>query len=280
MSWLDRAWKYRAAFSIHNAGGVNTCDLDFAVPADWDLYWNTSLSNLNDVRWTAADGRTLLDFKATTNSNYGNKAVTFNINNYSWNTAAWGGNTGATQANSVVKAYMYFGNDTENLASGQASNFVIANDISNAITPGLQLARPGSASSAVITCGKQTDGQTVPAQTVIKQTTDQMLIWWDLREVMNYRSHTSSGSVLLEEIAYVRVGIVNVNGVDFSSTMLEHPSTAFSNHHLVSHIVKGGANENNYLVTLTVGTDDGMGNTRVLEYNCTVKVLDLIPDTT
>ena len=280
MSWLDRTWKYRAAFSIHNASGATGADLDFLVPSDWDLYWNTSLANLNDVRWTAADGLTLLDFQATANSSHANQSVTFNVNNYSWNTAAWGGNAGANQSNASIKAYMYFGNDTLNLASGQSTAFNINDHIANAITPGLQLARPGSSSAPVIECGAQAEGQTVPTQTVVKQSTDNTIVWWDLRKCMNYRARRSSGSVLLEEIAWVLVSIVRADGTNLASSMLEHASVSFSNHHIVSHTLKGGTDGDNSLLTLTVGTDDGMGNTRVLEYNCNVKIRDLIASTT
>ena len=168
MSWLGENWLQRLPLSVLNAGGANAADLSFTIPSDFDYFWDNSLSTFNDLRITAADGITLLDFQALSGANHANKTLSLVVNNYSWANEGWGDQSGAAQSNTIVKAYLYWNNSTSNLASGQASNFHAQNDISSAVTPGFQLARPGAYSTPMIVCEAQGEAQTTPTQTIVK----------------------------------------------------------------------------------------------------------------
>lgn len=278
MSWLAKEWTYRMPLALVNSGGANTLDADFSIPNDLGPYWRNSLSNLNDIRVTAADGVTLLNWKQGSNTNYSNKIVEVEVDAYDFSGEAWGGNSGAATANSAVKGYLYWGNDTANLASGQAANVSIA----NAITPGMQLAQP-TTSTPVIRCRPLRKDQLYPDDYIVKQSTESTLLWWDLKACMMYRSSQNERSRLLEEIAWARIKVEQIDGnniIDRTSTMTPPASISFSNHHIVSHTLTAGASGGLYLITLTVGTDDGMGGTRVLDYRCTLKCYDLTANTT
>tara|TARA_R110000824_G_scaffold249220_7_gene438187 strand:- start:2324 stop:2665 length:342 start_codon:yes stop_codon:yes gene_type:complete len=113
----------------------------------------------------------------------------------------------------------------------------------------------------------------------VKAANDRTRVYWDLYDLMLRRSHYHSKSLLLEEIAWVSVSMATANG-SAQNAMLTASSVTVSNPYIVQHEILGGSTGTNYLITLLVGTDDGAGGTRVLELRATLKVRDLVADTT
>lgn len=62
MSWYDEPWTRRKCITVVNAGGAATGDVDVAIPADWDAFWDVIDAAGAELRVTQADGYTLLNY--------------------------------------------------------------------------------------------------------------------------------------------------------------------------------------------------------------------------
>lgn len=279
MSWLGNDWKYRIPFSLHNATAGGSRDGQFLVPADLGKFWDNTQTDFDDVRVTEADGITLIDF-AIANGNHSNRTATIQFDAYDWSSKPWGSANSTYTANtagSVISGFIYFGNTTA--SSGQTNNLTI----SNAVNVGVEMSAPGALGNPVLRPTAQRIGQTETDLFIVKGTKETTRCWWDLSQLLYYRRRPEQGSVLLEEIAYVQLRIDQQDGqnlVDRTSVMIDAASVTFSNGHLVQHTITAGASGADYLLQLLVGTDDGMGNTRVLDVRATLKVQDLGTNTT
>jgi hypothetical protein len=277
MSWYDKDWKYRAPFTLHNASTGTARDGTFTVPADMGKFWDNVQADLDDLRVTAADGRTVLTYDIAS-LNYSARTVTIRIDGYDWSAKGWGlANTAGTAntADSVVGGFFYWGNSAA--ADGAAANV----SLSNAVTVGVELALPGSGNSPKLIGKSQSKSQTVPGNVIVKQSTETTRCWWDLSRLMLYRDRPVEDSRLLEEIAWVRVTVGQVDGnniIDRTALMTTPAAITFSNFHTVQHELRAGASTATYLVTLLVGTDDGAGGTRVFDQRATLRVQDLAAD--
>jgi hypothetical protein len=261
---------------VLNDGGANAVDVQFTLPTDWAKFWDNVQADLDDVRVTAADGSTELVFDITS-LNYNNKAATLRIDGYSWANSAWGTNAGAAVANRLVVGWIYYGNSAA--SSGQGANVAV----SSAKSMNLGLAMPQSGQISNITCRKQKEGQLVPVDTVVKQSGEITRIAWNLSDVVMRRARRHERSKALEEIAWLEVKVEQIDGnnlIDRTSTMTDRAGIKMVNPWTVIQEVKAGSNSTTYLLTLTVGTDDGTGGTRVLEFNANLKIKDLIADIT
>jgi len=273
MTWYDKNWRYRFPFTITNDGGANSVDATLTVPEDFSKFWDNVQSDLDDVVVTAADGRRVLDYDIN-GLNYGNKAATIRVDGYSWANESWGGNGGALVANRSVCGFVYYGNATANnsLHSGNVS-------VSSAKAMHVELIRPRASAVPYIKCARVRPGQTLPTQKIAKQSSETTRCFWDLRNVMLLRNREYNGSRFFEEIAWIDVYINDSQGNSKVSTMLTPSSVSMLHPFIIQHELKGGDNAQKYLLTLTVGTDDGAGGTRVLEFNANLAVDDIVADT-
>lgn len=270
MSWYDGAWRHRQPFVLYNANGAAALDATLTVPSDFTKFWGSVQPDLDDLRVTKADGVSLLTYKIVS-LDYSAKTVQILVDNYDFGNLTWG-TLGGAAGRSVV-GHLYWGNDAA------SHNVTPSASVSNAVEMNFDISAPGSANAPVLRMTGQSAGQTTTTHTVVKAANDRTRVYWDLYDLMLRRSHYHSKSLLLEEIAWVSVSMATANG-SAQNAMLTASSVTVSNPYIVQHEILGGSTGTNYLITLLVGTDDGAGGTRVLELRATLKVRDLVADTT
>ena len=272
MAWLDNAWLYRVPLTIANHSGVNAPEAQITIPKSAGHFWSKTLSSFNDVRITAADGITLLDwaFDGGTPSQ-DNRTATIVVDDTNHNVATLYGNNAASAS---VGAWMYYGNDTTNLTSN-ANNSVNVNT--------------GSAKAMLLPVGAATSmtnayhvhisspgvNQEYPNSEFRKQVNDETFIFWHLGRSIAQLSLPNHRRFDNEEIAYVKAVIYDQDGADTTSAMTTLNEIVILDDHVVRMPIKAGDHEKRYIIIMTFGLVDAEGDIRVIDQRATIHVKNL-----
>lgn len=271
MAWYDKDWLYRAPLTFANHSGANEPEGQITIPKAMGKFWDNVLSTFNDVRITAADGVTLLDwaFHGGTPSQ-SNRTATIQIDQTNHNVASLYGNTAASAS---VGAFIYWGNETNGLASG------VNNSINITTTPKsvlVDLSEPNSSAvNYVLKCYKAEPDQLYPTHRIRKQVNDEVRIYWDLSDCVSRLSRRSQLSNRSEEIAYATAAIYDQDGADTTSAMTVLNAIVIGPDYTVSMPIKSGTHEKRYIIIMTFGLVDDAGSMRVLDQRATLLVNNL-----
>ena len=278
MAWYDSAWDYRIPLTFanntdsnNNLTGAAAPEGQIAIPGSFGRFWDTTtgvLSSFNDVRVTAADGKTPLDwaFHGGTPSKT-NRTCTIQIDETNHNVSNL---YGSAAANASVGAWLYWGNDSNNLTSG-ANNSI--NITTTPKTVSIDLVDPRtSANSHYLRVNAMSLGQTYYPHEIRKGTADITRIYWDLStHLMRFRAHNHE-SKHNEQIAYVTCIIYDQDGADTTAAMTTKNDIKILPGGVVSMPIKGGDHEKRYSIIMTFGTVDHEGSVRVTEQRATLHV--------
>ena len=275
MGWYDEEWIYRAPVTVANHSGANSPEVQFTIPPAMGKFWTNVQSDFSDVRITAADGVTLLKwaFHGGTPSQ-ANKTATIQVDETDHNVATLYGNSAASAS---VGMFMYWGNDTSNLADGWDNSINITTTPKNGL---IDLSAPGASSTNyVLQCYRPTPDQLYPSHRIRKQVNDQVLLYWDLSDCVGKLARHSELSTRDEEIAYVKAVIYDQDGADTTTAMTDLNSIAVGRNYVVSMPIKAGDHEKRYIIIMTFGLVNSAGSMRVLDQRATLLVNNLALNT-
>ena len=266
MAWLDSDWLYRTPLTFANHSGVNAPEGQITIPTAMGKFWENCLSTFNDVRLTAADGVTLLDwaFDGGTPSQ-ANRTATIQIDETSHNVASLYGNEAASAS---VGAFLYWGNSAA--SSGWNNSINITTTPKSVL---VDLSKPRGTTTVFYLKGSAlTLGQVYYATEIRKRSADQTMIYWDLSNCVLRLRRENQQSFRNEEIAYVTFLILDQDGVDTTSAMTAVNSMVICDNHSISIPIKAGDNEKRYNLILTAGLVDEAGGVRIIEQRATLHV--------
>ena len=194
MSWRADTdpWPYRVGVMVDGSGSTAaTNDVDFVIPADFDLFWDNIDASGNELRACASDGFTLL---------------TYSIDNGSGGAFSKASRLGRVQVDGLVKTaanctivfWLYFG--LSGASSGAAST-----TISGALTGRAVLACPPP--DRTLLMAPETVGTTEPSAQIQKAVNDAFWVWLDVEAYLSRRCESYAGSLRYAEIGEVSAGL-------------------------------------------------------------------------
>lgn len=279
MGWYHENWSFRVPLTFanntvsnQNLTGSATPEGQFTIPTTAGHFWTNTLSTLNDVRITAADGVTELDWAFHGGSpSQANRTATIQIDETNHNVSTL---YGSSASNASVGAWLYYGNDVTNQLASNANNSI------NITTTPKVVHFPVGAASATIgtyTVRSATPGvdQLYPNAEFRKQIADDTYIFWDLSGAMMGLNLPDRNRFLNEEIAYCTVSISDQDGADTTSSMTDLNKITILENHFVRMPIKAGTHEKRYFITATFGIVDSSGSVRVLDQRATLHVKNL-----
>ena len=271
MAWYDKDWQYRAPLTYGNHSGANDPEGQLTIPRAMAKFWDNVLSNFADVRVTAADGVTLLAFNFTSaTQSHANRDFTIQIDQTNHNVASLYGNTAASAS---VGAFLYWGNGTNGLSSGNNTGISITTTPKTVL---VDLSAPSSSAvNYVLKCYKAEPDQLYPTHRIRKQVNDDVRIYWDLSDCVMKLSRRSQLSNRSEEIAYATALIYDQDGADTTSAMTVLNAIVIGSNYTVSMPIKAGTHEKRYIIIMTFGLVDDAGTMRVLDQRATLLVNNL-----
>ncbi|QDP48291.1 MAG: hypothetical protein Unbinned4944contig1000_15 [Prokaryotic dsDNA virus sp.] len=276
MAWLDEGWIYRAPITIqnhtaNNLTGSATPEVIATISPRMGKFWDNVLSTFNDVRITAADGVTLLQFEFSGTPSKANRTATIHIANTDHNVSTL---YGSAAANASVTVWIYWGNNTNGLASGVNAN---VNITTNTAKVGLtSMNAPGSADTTfMLNCYLPDADADYPRHRIRKQVNDETYIYWNLSSCLSTLSQRNEQSRRNEEIAYVKAIIYDQDGSDTTSAMTVLNDICIMDSNMIEMPIKAGTHEKRYVIIMTIGLVDESGRMRVLDQRATLLVDNL-----
>lgn len=248
MSWRSTNDKYRAALALDGtAVGAGSYDVQFAVPADWDQFWNNVQSTGKDVRVCTADGRTAVSKFYFDGGTFDTTTRTCVIDIQAVSVAA----------NVMTQLWLYWGDSSLTIASSSFSP-------SSPKSAYIDQEKPGERIVRVL---PERPGDTRPVTKLVKTSTETVYVWFDLRAYLLQRSDKYNNRKLLEEISYVSYSC-DLSG-SAQAAMVDATKTRFSDG-WVKVLLKGGSSGSQYTINLSITTTEG----RVLNPRAMLYVAD------
>jgi hypothetical protein len=192
VSWYDDAYANRTLVRVAQAAGDTTCRL--TIPPDWDEFWTLTgavQSTGYDIRFTEADGLTLVDHERVTWT-FASKVGVIDINH-------------APDAAKDTVIWMYWGN-----AAATDASVAVTNPLSGEIEAHIFL---GLASRNIVDIVPDAPGATQPAVLIAKAVDEYTLVWFkvDARDLVKRRA-AYQGSDRLEEVSAVYTNDYKADG--------------------------------------------------------------------
>ncbi len=278
MAWLGASWLYRHPITIANhtdgnISGATSPEVVLPIPPAMGRFWDNVLTTFNDVRITAADGRTLLNWAFDGTPSLDNRTMTIQIDDTNHNVGTLYGGSNAA-ASSSVGAFLYWGNDTSNLASGaNNSTNITVNTAKNGL---ISLDEPGTADTTfLLQASAPTADQLYPDHRIRKPVADDTTIYWDLSNCVKRLARPNERSKRKEEIAYVKAQIFDQDGNDTTAAMTVLNMIHILPDYIVSMPIKAGDHEKRYMIIMTFALVDDAGDVRILDQRATLLVKNL-----
>lgn len=249
--WFDENYIYRQPITIDfsTVSGVSTSDVRIDIPDDWDLFWDNIRSDFKDVVLTDDQG-VLLDFKRAT-ANYSNRELRLEIDNIK-----------VRDDNVMQQAFLFYGYPDE--TTDRQTSFTPSSPKSGFVYLGAPLLRIVEGYGLVPTSNQ-------PIQTFVKQTGEEIDIFFSLQGLLTTRTSETNGRLLFEEVSFVEV-----KSLDSSNTNSAERYSLVDTRFLQGYIKvrsKGGSDDTNYALSLNVATTNG----QLYDIRCLIKVKDLLP---
>ena len=181
-----QTWAHRAAISVVHTSGLATTDVQIDIPQNWDHFWSKVRADGYDIRLTAADGETALNYERVT-FNQTTRTCRIEIDDVDL----------ATDSR-VYLLWVYWGNDA---AADVSAAFALG-----AFSTGhIELGRPALAFSA--TLRSEDFGAVRPRRRIQKGAIEAVYVAIDVRQQLQGRDRASQRSRLFEEIFNARVRV-------------------------------------------------------------------------
>lgn len=236
-SWYDSNYKYRAPFVVMNSGGGTTIDAGLQLPTNWDHFWSNVQSTGYDIRVCDADGVTLLTYDREA-FNYANKVLLVEVDAIT------------VTADKPHVLWLYWG-------------YTAATDGITVFVPTFQatrLAIEKPPQAYTITAGIEPPGATKPRNTITKNSSETIFVYWDVTDLLARRQEASQSSQFFEAIQEVVASSVLVAGADQAA--MHSAITAAGVTRVIEHLGRiyirtdaiGGATATDYTLELKFTT--------------------------
>lgn len=236
-SW---AWSRRIPIAVDLTGGATGAqDVNIALPADWDDFWENVRSSGEDIRVTDADGITLLtiDLNGFSKSN---RTGTIEIDNW----------TPPGTGSRIPLIWLYWG---ESSATTVVSSFAPA----GALTAYVELGAPGGPRHLFLS--SEPLGATRPDGAIAKRSGETVHVWLCVAALMGPRLKDQADRSLYEGISYVTYD-VQTGGASQAAMVTAASPRFVEDEQLrvwVRLEVKAGSDNTDYTALLTVRTTEG-----------------------
>jgi hypothetical protein len=250
--WFDENYLYRQPVTVDFSGvtgSPTTKDVRITVPDDWDLFWDTIRSDFLDVVLTNEEG-VVLDFQRT-GANYSNRELKLEVNDMD-----------VAEDNIIQQIFLFYGYSSE--ATDRSTTFTAATPETGYIYLGAPLLRIVEGYGLVPTSNQ-------PVQTFVKQTAEQIDIYFSIQGLLAPRTTETNGRLLFEEISFVEV-----KSLDSSGTNAIERYSLTDTRFLQGYVrvrAKGGSDDTNYALALIINTTQS----QIYDIRCLIKVKDLLP---
>jgi hypothetical protein len=236
MGWLKSEWLRRVPVSLDNTAGGSTVDFDITIPKGLDAFWSVIDSAGAELRLTAADGETVLDYGIDNGSGgaFNAAAVTARTGRLRTNNT-----TVPAVANSTVLAWLYFNSSTAQGSSGGVTGTgTIAGYIDTTIP---KLHR--------FVHAPQIPAQTRPRSTIHKRVDEEIALFVSFMGSMGLKSLPGFSHARNEEPWYATPSVLDTAGAA-QAGMIDATKNRFVDagrgRIFYKMIVKAGTTANNY----------------------------------
>ena len=251
MTWYDSDFKQRqpiALDALTGDGSVQTKELQFTVPSEWDLFWNNIRSDMFDVVPVDVNGD-LLPFKRSS-ANFSTRTLTIQVQAHDCKTQA------------INFIYLYFQN-------ASASNLATSFSVSSPITGYIDLSRAGG---FVVKNGLNQPATQMPIKSFMKSTDDVIDVYFSTAGLFRKMASPYNSRLGYEGISYVSVQSLDNTGTD-SSARYDEDKTRFINGYVKAR-TKAGSDGTDYAFMVTVATSIG----QVIDIRCLIQVRNQLPE--
>lgn len=220
--------KFRVSITVDTTASAAAGDVQALIPDTFSFFWNTVDASGNEIRVTAADGVTVLDYQLAS-FNRTNREGYVQIDNF------------APDEATVNQVWLYFGMDG---APSDATPFVYSASKAGYI----YLGAPGPTVVAM----PERPGDQRPRNAISKSTGESRWIAFDFGSQLQRRASVADGYPQFEEIYSVSYD-VQLAGVS-QAAMVTASSPKIVNGSVVQVLVGGGTVDTDYTVICTVKT--------------------------
>ena len=244
-------WRFRKLIAIDGPSGTpGAPDVTYALPADDEHFWANVQSDGDDVRITAADGRTAKTYQFSVAFNASTRVGTIQVDD---------GANGSSTAAGVL--WLYYGHSTVSAGSGSF--------VAGTLWTGRTLVgRP--APGRVLQWAPEQPGATSAAAKIQKTANETILVAIHYRDVLAHRAIPFAGGLEEEEPSTFAYGCYDAGSAQ--AAMVDLTAIRADNEY-VYVLLKAGSSGSTYTVRVvmtTTGSNTGLG--RTLEYAFTLAV--------
>ena len=255
MSWIapdsgSTRWLKRIPILIDHRSGGSPNDATADLATLGDTFWDTVRSDGADLRVTKADGVTAIAFERQ-----------------SWDYAA---NTGTVEMDNVV----YTSAGSWQVVWLYWHHTGTPSDASTSVTPSSAHTGYFLENHAIrghfIVSAPERKGAAKPRNVIVKPQDDSTFLWVDFGPRLATRIRSDHGSVLMEEIDYIKVDVFR--GGSSQVALFNASETRMAGRSLVRIMIIGGTSTQDYVPQITIGTTD---SGRIINTRCLLKVQDV-----
>ncbi len=234
-------WLFRVAVTIPNAAALATVDVEFAVPKDWDHFWDNVKAAGADIRFTDGDGRTLVLFDLV-GFNASTRTLTVQLPAVVLKAVA-----------GMFTIWMYYG-------CAAATTQTTAQVVATPVTAYIEVGEP---TDRILALQPEAPGATRPRVTVAKTTTEELFLWLDVTKLLTKRpaSRLYAGHRDLEEV-WSAVVTVTLAGAA-QAAMVVMTDQRFRYHRGRTYVrarIKGGTTATTYTGAVSIRTKVASGD--------------------
>lgn len=189
MSWRSSAFAKRVPITIINTAGGATPDSNTVIPVDLDAFWSVIDTSANELRVTAADGYTLLNYSVDDGSG-GAFSKSSRLGRIRIDGMAAPG-----VANEALLVWLYFGTD------GTQGSAAVATTITSAETGVIERGAPRDSDGGdwVEVAAPPRPGLDRPRGVFGKGSADASDLWLEVSNLLQIRASRYAGKLLYEE---------------------------------------------------------------------------------
>lgn len=253
-TWADSNFKYRIPISIPvyvvGGGGATNVDVEVTIPPDWDIFWNSILSNFYDIKIYTANAESEINYQRQSGASYSGRQLVLEIEQVA-----------IEDQSSTSLIYIYFGDSTA--ATDPTSAFTV----SSPKTGYIWIGRPVRIVKPIL----NNSGRTEPETVFTKEEGEKIDIWFDIRSLLAAYIDPFNGKLGYEGITRIQPKSLDSSGTD-STSRYSSDDTYFLNGYASLRAIAGNSS-NDYAVGLDIFTTNG----QTLKVRCLLKVQNLLP---
>ena len=253
-AWLDSSYLNRVLVSVDARAGAGSNDWTCVVPPGFDHFWNNIRSDGWDLRVTLADGTTAVAHDRAAGFNVSTRTLTLEVQAHTFAAAE------------MTAAWLYYNQAA--IGADTSTTFTP----SSAYTGTIKLDDPRTFQHYLLTSRPRYDSDE-PRLVLQKTINDTILVVWDLRRELPRSRAVAQGHGGLVGVRDAKMEVWNLTGPANVASMTTLASSRLFAGTCFMAEVKGGSDETEYTLRLTVNLTDGQS----LERRATLRVKDVTP---